>query len=230
MKYLLVIGFACDVYRREPRARIFVGDRLMDEFLIFHTPSNLWTAKHEFLKNLHPLQPYAFAEMHNLCIKNYPPLKFYELEVDDEVYNLDIRIDIDNYDSNYSNGYMTRSTLLRLEVCHFFPLDQKLLLRLDKIKVRRRNSENYSWYLSMKNRIFDLVMNGVCWQGANGQKITSNPSIVLPKYDIGGDGAFVCELTKRYGILIPPLARASRHSFDYAMTSYFFDKYFYHAH
>ena len=31
MKYLLVVGFHCDVYRREPRARLFFNDKLIDE-------------------------------------------------------------------------------------------------------------------------------------------------------------------------------------------------------
>ena len=34
MKYLLVVGFACDIYRQEPRARIFIRDKLIDEFYI----------------------------------------------------------------------------------------------------------------------------------------------------------------------------------------------------
>ena len=34
MKYLLVVGFHCDVYRREPRARLFFNDKLIDEFNI----------------------------------------------------------------------------------------------------------------------------------------------------------------------------------------------------
>ena len=51
MKYLLVVGFSCDVYRREPRARIFVGDRLVDEFCIKH---NVNSEISEFIrKKLH---------------------------------------------------------------------------------------------------------------------------------------------------------------------------------
>ena len=45
MKYLLVVGFACDVYRQEPRARIFVDNKLIDEFNIQHHESNFQKKK-----------------------------------------------------------------------------------------------------------------------------------------------------------------------------------------
>lgn len=228
MRYLLVVGFYCEVYRKEPRARIFVGDRLVDEFSIPHTPSNLYRSLHEFGEKCHPLQPYAYAEMDNLWIKHHPPLKFYELQIDDEISNLAIRIDIDNHDSDYSNGFMTRSTLIRLEMCNFFPLEHIILQRFKKIIDKRRISENYAWYRSFKNIVFDLGRYGMCWQGENGKKIINTKNI-LSRHNIGGDGSYVCNLIKKYGILIPTLARASRHTFNYSVTDYLFDKYFQHA-
>lgn len=230
MRYLLVVGFACDVYRREPRARIFVGDQLVDEFSITHTPSSLWPSISDFQKKMHPLQPLVWAELDNLWMKNHPPLKFYELQFDKEINNLSLRIDIRNHDSNYSNGYMSRSTLIRLEVCRFFPLEQKLLRRLQKIKMRRRSSENHAWYNAWKNQTFDLVINGMHWQREDGKKITNSGLTLIRAHDIGGDGAFLCELSKKYGILMPTLARAWRHNFNYPITNYLFDKYQQHAH
>ena len=40
MRYLLVVGFYCDVYRREPQARLFFNDQLIDEFNIQHCLEN----------------------------------------------------------------------------------------------------------------------------------------------------------------------------------------------
>lgn len=223
MRYLLVVGFHCDMYRREPRARIFVEDRLVDEFSIPHMTSNLFTAIEQFNKKLHPLQPFSNKDWDNLNKKNYPPLKFYELEVNDEISNLSICINIDNHDSNYSNGYMTRSTLLKLEVCAFFPLEQRLLRRLEKIKDKRRISENYAWYALVKNRVFELARNGMCWNGVNGQKKIAN--ISYHPHNVGGDGAYVCQLTKKYGIFMPTLPRACRHAFNTVILNYLIDKY-----
>jgi len=225
MRYLLVVGFACEVYRKEPQARIFVGDRLVDEFSIPHSPSSVYPALCELKKKFHPLQPFARAPIYDRWMKNHPPLKFYELEIDGKITNLSLRIDMHNHDSNYTNGYMTRSTLIRLEACAFFPLHPELLLRLQKIKARGLISKNYAWYRTYKNFVFDLVQNGMCWQEANGLNIT-NTSV----HTIGGDGVFVCELTKKYGILMPTLARACRHHFSLLVTNYLLDKYQQHAH
>ena len=54
MRYLLVVGFACEVYRREPRARIFVGDKLIDEFTISHSTDNLFTLKKKNIDSSYP--------------------------------------------------------------------------------------------------------------------------------------------------------------------------------
>ena len=230
MRYLLVVGFSCEVYRHEPRARIFVGNRLIDEFNIPHTPDNMWKARQELLKKKsHILQPYPWSDIDNSNIKNFPPLKFYELEVDDEIRDLSICIDIDNHDSNHNNGFMTRSTLLKLKACTFFPLEEKLLWRLKKILGRHRFSKNCAWQYVFRNVLFDLATNGMYWKGVNGKKITTTVSSVLHGENIGGDGAYVCHLSKKYRILMPTLARASKHHFSYTITKYFFDKYHQHA-
>ena len=51
MKYLLVLGFCCDVYRKKPRARIFVDDKLINEFDIPHQKNNLKIAIENYFLN-----------------------------------------------------------------------------------------------------------------------------------------------------------------------------------
>lgn len=228
MRYLLVVGFSCDVYRQEPRARIFVGDQLIDDFHIPHTPDNL-RAINKFFTNLHLLQPFSVSEADNVIIKNRPPLRFYELDINEEIKNLTLSINIDNSDSNYSNGFMTSSTLIKLKTCAFFPFSKRVLLKLNKIKNKNRLSKNYSWYRMHQNLVFDLVRNGMCWKGANGQFFANTVSL-LDEESIGGNGDFICQLVKKYGILMPTLARACRHTFSYSIMNYFFDKYQQHAH
>jgi hypothetical protein len=38
MRQLLMLGFYCEVYKREPLCRVYVNDVLLDEFNIPHTP------------------------------------------------------------------------------------------------------------------------------------------------------------------------------------------------
>ena len=52
MRYLLVVGFACEIYRREPRARLFFNNNLIDEFYIKHHKDTHTTAIKKLLKDI----------------------------------------------------------------------------------------------------------------------------------------------------------------------------------
>ena len=224
MKYLLVVGFACDIYRQEPRARIFVGDKLIDEFYIPHHKDILPNVIKEFQQNKHILQPFSRIEEFNIQINNFPPLRFYEVEIDTTLNQAELRIEIKNSDSNYTNGFITNSTLIKLQLCYFFPLHQKLLLRFKGIRNKNRQTQNYAWYRLDKNYIFDLAVNGLCWQGKNGQ-IVDSKRYYLTKYKLGGDGVFTCELVKKYQILINKLTKSNKYNFDTILVDYFLNKY-----
>ena len=224
MRYLLVVGFACDVYRREPRARIFVGDKLIDDFYIPHTPDNLSAAQKNFFTTLHLLQPFSGLKLQNFLIKNFPPLRFYEVDIDKRIKNLILRINIDNSDSNYSNGFMTKSTLIKLKIFYFFPFEKRVLLRLKEIRDKNRISKNYSWYRSNKNYIYDVVKNPISWKGLNRQ-FENISGELLSQFSVGGNGDYISELIKKYGIFMPTLARSCRYSLDWDITSFLFDKY-----
>ena len=127
MRYLLVVGFYCQVYKKEPLSRIFVNNQLIDEFtvpLFNHDFPNRIT----FFKDKHILQPYPTSESDNNFFNIMPQIKFYELDVDDSITDLNLKIKILNNDNNHSNGFLSSSTVIQLRVCSFFPLDQNLLI------------------------------------------------------------------------------------------------------
>jgi len=225
MKYLLVLGFACDVYRQKPRARIFFGDKLIDEYYIPHHKDTLPTVIKKIQQDKHILQPFV-GDFTNIKIKNFPPLRFYEIDIDTTLDRAELRIEIKNSDSNYTNGFITNSTLIKLQVCYFFPLHQKLLLRFREIKNKNRLTQNYAWYWVYRNYyIFDLVVNrSLCWQGKNG-KIVGSDRHYLEGHSLGGDGVFTCELVKKYQILINKPKKSNRYNFDYRLIDFFLNKY-----
>jgi len=226
MKYLLVVGFACDIYRQEPRARIFVGDKLIDEFHIPHHKDTLSTVVKEFQQNKHILQPFFFNEFVNIRTKNFPPLRFYEIDIEQTQNQLELRIDINNNDSNYNNGFITKSTLLQLQVCHFFPLDKELLSRLVKIRKKNFINENYAWFWNNRNTIFNLSVNGIEWRGENTQTFDTTNLNKFNLHAIGGNGHFYCKLVKKYGIFISKLCRSYRYDFFRTLLiDYFINKY-----
>jgi len=224
MKYLLVVGFACDIYRQEPRARIFVGDKLIDEFHIPQHKDTLTIVRKSFWQNRNILPPYSLIEEFYTEINNFPTLRFYEVEIDTTLDRTELRIEIKNSDSNHTNGFITNSTLIKLQVCHFFPLHQKLLLRFKEISNKNRQTQNYAWFRSYKNWIFDLLANGLSWQGKNGQ-IVGSDRYYLEVYSLGGDGVFTCELVKKYQILINKPTKSNRYTFDDRLIDYFLNKY-----
>jgi len=109
-------------------------------------------------------------------------------------------------------------------VCYFFPVHQKLLWRFKEIKNKNLQTQNYAWYRTHKNFIFDLAVNGLSWKGKNGQIVDSN-IYYLSNCELGGDGVFTCELVKKYQILINKLKKPSRYNFDYPLIDYFLNKY-----
>jgi hypothetical protein len=227
MRYLLVVGFACKVYKKEPQARIFVGNKLIDEFYISQHDDTLETTYQELQKQV-ILQPYNPNSYESLEIKFFPPLKFYEIDIDPVINKLELRIEIKNQDSDYNNGFMSRSTLIQLRVCHFFPLNQKLLSRLKVIRDKNRCRQNYAWYRRHNNTFFNLTINGMGWYGANLKTVKSN-SAMFCFTKVGGDGVFTVELYKKYKIFINKIKKSYRYKLQDIFINYFFDKYEQHA-
>lgn len=225
MRYLLVVGFACDVYRREPRARIFVGDKLLDEFNILHDSSE----KTDSAFNFPLLDPHLRIKFFERQIRNFPSLRFYEVEIDKNMDEVILRINIENNDNNYTNGFISKSTLIKLQVCMFFPIDQKLLNRLSKI-IQKNFLKNFAWVYSSKNDIFNLFHTGcVKWIGYNEKKNMNNFPNNLYNHNVGGNGDFIGNLSKKYGIYLPKIKKSYRFNFNRLLINYMLDKYVQYA-
>jgi hypothetical protein len=222
MRYLLVVGFHCDVYQKEPRARLFFNDQLIDEFNIKHKVENkdiinpLENLKHQ----LEPCEDWIYNEY---CKNKLPPLRFYDIDVDDQVQQVSVKIDINNNDNNYTNGFTTKFTNLRLSVLSLLPMDRKIFewFRL-KGYVRQFTTEKYSWYRRTKQNPFFNLLDSVSWLGKNGQKFSNID------FNIGGSGNFYCELIKKYKILLGKLRcpeNAFIYSLKYRFNKILYDKY-----
>lgn len=223
----MVLGFACNVYRQEPQARIFIGNRFVDEFSISNYADTLTSARNNFRDTYNTLRPFKEIEQINHQIENFPPLKFYEVNLSEILETLEIRIEIKNHDSNYINGFITNSTLIKLQVFSFFPLNVGIIEKFMKIRNKNRLSKNYAWYRANKNFIFDFSRDGMQWQGKNGLMVEGTK---LQLNNLGGDGMFTCKLKKKYGIFIKSaLSYSYRFNFNYSIIHYFLNKYLQHA-
>jgi hypothetical protein len=180
--------------------------------------------------NINNLQPVSYIEYINEETKTFPTLRFYEIDLDNTQSQVELRIEIKNSDSNYTNGFITESTLLQLQVFYFFPLNKELLSRLNKIMIKNRTSKNYNYIRCEKNIIFNLVSKGLSWyvkgQGFNQQ---FDKNLWKDQVNIGGSGYFTCELVKKYGIFISKLPQSYRYHFYSMLIDYFLNKYKQHA-
>jgi hypothetical protein len=234
MKYLLVAGFACDVYRQEPRARIFFNDKLIDEFNIknYNNDSVILSYKQKYLIERHLLEPSSDKIHTEHRLNLLPPLRFYELEIDNSLHQAIVRIDINNDDSNYVNGFITKSTLLQFRILSLFPFDKKITEWFLQKFCEKRNSYRYPWYRRTRlNNFFNCettYYNKLLWIGKNGKKIEGDNTPFMKMHNIGGSGSLFCKFFKKYGILVEEFLENKKsylYNTSIKFTKFIYDKY-----
>ena len=176
MRQLLILGFYCKVYRREPLCRVYVNDILLDEFNIPHTPYNnihLSTVG-DRLSPQFPNQQLQFLKSTN------PFLKYIEFD-DLDIEKLNIRIEIKNNDNNYTNGFINKCTLVLLP--HVFLFSKKLLDRIDDLKKRWKfSSKNYCIHSKRDVKLFYTGMKYYIFEPLDNNLILDFPDIVQQQW------------------------------------------------
>jgi hypothetical protein len=200
MRYLLVVGFSCKVYKKEPRIRLFFNEQLIDEFNVSNYPKSInFTGDVNKILNLkHPLEPYTLKTTIKYIKDFMPPLRFYNLNVEDQLQRSQIRIDVDNNDNNYNNGFMTKSTLLQFKILSLLPADRKIYEWFKLKSWNQKYTHKYAYYWKKPSNNFFMLQFGSTWLGKNQRSL-------IAMHDIGGSGSLHCELIKKYGILLPKL-------------------------
>jgi hypothetical protein len=171
MKQVIFLGFYCQIYKKEPTARIYVGDVMIDEIKIpeFCPEEYVRDKKLSFLSNKNVNNMYLTAQLHlaqteldpslfekkhildnfwwdkkgmdkisfaEVCkefdpefqtLSNIKHPKILVYVIDDEILKTTqykLRIEIKNSDSDYTNGFMSKSTLVYLS--HFYMIPYSL--------------------------------------------------------------------------------------------------------
>jgi hypothetical protein len=115
------VGFFCNVYQKKPKARIFLNNNLIDEFNIDPCSKKKSLLPEEILR------PFAWTVRQKNSINNLSNLRIYEIELDSICEHSIIRIEIENNDNNYLNGFMSKNTLIKLSSLYFIPYNKKLI-------------------------------------------------------------------------------------------------------
>ena len=221
MRQLLILGFHCNIYKKEPQCRVYVEDVLVDEFDI---PQSDEVAVE--IDRLDPLRKYK--NLQNFTT-NPPFLKYIEFD-DAGADSLDVIIKIQNNDNNYANGFMSKHTHVTLS--HVFLTSKKVLENIDNLKnnskFTHQNWEKYNrdivdFYVDdNRHRIFE---NFVGHTEANFPGI--HPGDSLSSYKIGTSGYYHLDVKKK--LVFWRDSKTSSKGYwragNYEEVKYFYDKY-----
>jgi len=193
-----MLGFHCDIYKKEPLCRVYVNDVLLDEFDIPQaTPQRDWVTV-----NPDQLDPSSHKQL-KIFSPNPPFLKYIEFD-DAGADSLDVVIKIQNDDNNYVNGFMNRYTYVTLSLCYL--ASKKALENVDNIqndfKFNRKNWEKWNsdivdFYADdnktqmFKNHVRDMKLN---FPG-----IQPKSNEYLGGYRIGTSGHYRLTVKKKLG-------------------------------
>jgi hypothetical protein len=161
---ILALGFYCQIYKKKPNIRIFINNIFIDEF---------------------DIEPYDFEN------NSVPNLKFYQLNLPNNFKEYSIKLNIKNSDSNYNNGFMTKSTLIKFHTCCLVPCNDYQYV-LNKI-----NSKNSIKFEEPDMAAFNLIPH-LFWKDEQNNFLEN-----ILHLTIGGSGVFTCDLIRHINILKP---------------------------
>jgi hypothetical protein len=164
MFHILAVGFYCQIYKNKPNIRIFLNNNFIDDFFIEH---------HDFTNH-----------------STLPNLNFYKINLLEDRHVQSIKLQVTNSDSNYNNGFMTKSTLIKFHTCCLVPNDDYQYV-LNKI-----NSGKTLDHMEADMKVYNLIPY-LNWQ--ENDKIIENPLHLT----IGGSKVFTIDLYQHCTVYKP---------------------------
>jgi len=194
MRQLLIFGFHCNVYTKEPVCRVYVNDVLLDEFNIPQC-DNIDVN----LDQLDPLDPSINYSL-NKITTNPPFLKYIEFD-DAGADSLDVMLKIQNDDNNHANGFMSKYTHIMLS--RVYLASKKALENIDSIGNNFKFSrQNWGKYNNIVNFYADSKRNGLFHNLVSDIELNFSGidhEYCAMNYKIGSSGYFHLNLQKKLG-------------------------------
>lgn len=180
MSYILCLGFKLNLYKKFPLIRVHLDDFFIDEFFIkcqnsdtnHNTPHSLSWIKYS--KSYHKLNPKIKwnekpKNLEYMLDKNIY-FRFFELDSKfiDKTNDHTLKLEIINDDSNFTNGFLTHSTLVCLSIVHIVPKEvlktckdfcriyERNLLKYKSLKI---DSKNIKTFYIQKLQKFNILTN-----------------------------------------------------------------------
>ena len=207
MDLTLIIGYVCNIYKKPPSIRIFLNDFFIDEFECKNTISHnelkfyklnskyIFEDKHEFLDPKH-ISATSLNINHNVNLKYY---SLQNLPINNESL-LCVRIEVNNNDSNYTNGFITKSTMVSFPIISLLStktfqnwnkFSKSYLLRLEKLRKKHQDIRSIKNYYSKKSLFSVIRPENFIFYENDGKKY-------IYSHMCGGSGKFEIKFYKKY--------------------------------
>lgn len=123
MKYILVLGIEYKKYKKPAGISLFIGEKFIDRFELhqdYSTATNM--SSH--------LEPYWFDTLYksHWLIKHRGLRKWQDMPQFFKIYEIDgdyikgmLKLQVENSNSNYTNGFIKNSSVMKFTVVSFFP-------------------------------------------------------------------------------------------------------------
>jgi len=182
MKYILILGIIYQYYKKPAVITVKANNRYIDQFSLDKdapksTLKKLRThIKHEHLKKLDHWMNNRIPSIFVEKFLNDEDGVFYHwpnmiktFEIDEEYLTGDLKIEVENANSNYTNGFMTKSSLVKFAYVGLIPKDffknnsEKLITVLDRFatqfdKYDKKQKTSSVWQLPRPDKhVYDLT-------------------------------------------------------------------------
>ena len=221
MSYVLFLGFKSSIYKKAPTIRISLDDFFLDEFVVesikndsnHEDINNYQLYSNDFIKIIkkqektNPIPPHKFypKNLKNF-FPNYENFRIFELDkkIIESKDDHKLLIEIFNNDSNYTNGFMNKSTLVALTNIHVIPKD--ILSNLDRffdlcnLAIKEWRATHFTEDFiknsyKIKPNVFNLIhynaiKTGNSWTLPWYRKSNNKKEDTIPYAWIGGNGHY----------------------------------------
>jgi len=239
MNLTLCLGFLCNIYRNPPTVRLFLGDafasneNFVDEFELYNSvdeetvlnslKSTIESKNHKdfdlaFSKKfihpplgLSPRKPMNDIINNDNIIKNTLnenlQLRFYSFESSSD--RVKINLQFKNDDSNFTNGFITHSTMISMPVCFLVSTDllknaRKFIARWSKNSKQSKNTisnnpdpRKVAKFYRKRNLIF-----ANCMQPGKRNFYSYYEKKNTESFFFGGSGKIELDLSKKFNVFI----------------------------
>jgi hypothetical protein len=185
MQYVLGLAILCKKYKKNPIVRLFIDNKFIDEFIIddttklFNGPLWGWRSTRD---------PTQDGEL-RLSFAN----KYKIFDIDGKIFknNSKITFEIQNKDSNYVNGFITKSTVIAMH--NIFLIPKSLLKRY---KLIYKAFYKHRWIYKEEER---LQKGWAGWPSASVGRQFNKPTVFNNSW-IGDNATIEYNVQKKHGI------------------------------